>query len=53
VWLDPLLTSPYEFLQHWINTDDAEVEQMLAFFTLLPMAEIADSGLLRRASTMA
>ena len=41
VWLDPELTSPYEFLQHWINTDDADLERMLAFFTLLPRTEIA------------
>jgi tyrosyl-tRNA synthetase len=41
VWLDPDLTSPYAFLQHWINTDDAEVGRMLAQFTLLPMPEIA------------
>ena len=25
VWLDPELTSPYAFFQHWINVDDAEV----------------------------
>ena len=41
VWLDPELTSPYAFFQHWINTEDAAVERMLAQFTLLPMPEIA------------
>jgi tyrosyl-tRNA synthetase len=41
VWLDPDLTSPYEFLQHWINVDDAEVGRMLDVFTLLPTDEIA------------
>jgi tyrosyl-tRNA synthetase len=41
VWLDPELTSPYAFYQHWINTEDAAVERMLAQFTLLPMPEIA------------
>ena len=40
VWLDPELTSPYAFFQHWINTDDAEVRRMLAQFTLLPMDEV-------------
>ena len=40
VWLDPELTSPYAFFQHWINTDDAELRRMLAQFTLLPMAEV-------------
>ena len=41
VWLDPDLTSPYAFYQHWINVEDAEVERMLAQFTLLPRPEIA------------
>jgi tyrosyl-tRNA synthetase len=40
VWLDPALTSPYAFYQHWINTDDAELRRMLAQFTLLPLPEI-------------
>ncbi len=40
VWLDPELTSPYAFFQHWINTDDAELRRMLAQFTLLPMATV-------------
>jgi tyrosyl-tRNA synthetase len=40
VWLDPDLTSPYAFYQHWINEDDAEVGGMLARFTLLPLPEI-------------
>jgi tyrosyl-tRNA synthetase len=40
VWLDPDLTSPYAFFQHWMNIDDREVARMLAQFTLLPMAEV-------------
>ncbi len=40
VWLDPDLTSPYAFFQHWMNTDDDEVRKLLAQFTLLPVAEI-------------
>ena len=40
VWLDPDLTSPYAFFQHWINTDDADLDRMLAQFTLLPVSEI-------------
>ncbi|OIP89105.1 MAG: tyrosine--tRNA ligase [Syntrophaceae bacterium CG2_30_49_12] len=40
VWLDPELTSPYEYYQYWINTDDADVERFLALFTFLPMEEI-------------
>ncbi|MBN1664577.1 MAG: tyrosine--tRNA ligase [Deltaproteobacteria bacterium] len=40
VWLDANLTSPYEYYQYWINTDDADVERFLAIFTFLPMEEI-------------
>ena len=40
VWLDPLLTTPYDYYQYWINTDDADVEKFLALFTFLPMEEI-------------
>jgi len=40
VWLDPARTSPYEFYQFWINTDDRDVSRFLAFYTFLPLAEI-------------
>ncbi len=40
VWLDPEKTSPYEFYQFWINTDDRDVARFLAFYTFLPMQEI-------------
>ena len=40
-WLDPARTSPYQFFQHWMQTDDRQVAQMLAQFTLLPMEEVA------------
>ncbi len=42
VWLDPLKTSPYEYYQYWINTDDRDVERFLAFFTFLSLSEIKD-----------
>jgi len=42
VWLDAELTSPYEYYQFWINTDDSDVERFLALFTLLPMNEIEE-----------
>jgi tyrosyl-tRNA synthetase len=44
VWLDPELLSPYEYYQHWINTDDADVERFLALFTFLPMDRVRDLG---------
>ncbi len=40
VWLDASLTSPYEYYQFWVNTDDADVERFLALFTFLPLDEI-------------
>jgi len=49
VWLDPELTSPYEFYQYWINTDDADVERFLALFTFLPMEEVREYGKLQGA----
>ncbi|RLA81400.1 MAG: tyrosine--tRNA ligase [Deltaproteobacteria bacterium] len=47
VWLDPELTSPYEYYQYWINTDDRDVERFLALFTLLPMEEVRRYGKLK------
>jgi tyrosyl-tRNA synthetase len=40
VYLDPELTSPYEFYQYWINTDDKDVVKHLKWFTFLPLSEI-------------
>ena len=44
VWLADNRTSPYEYYQYWINTDDRDVERFLALFTFLPMEEIRDIG---------
>ncbi len=58
VWLDPARTSPYEYYQYWINTDDRDVARFLALFTFLPLEEIAaverleDSALLNAAKTV-
>jgi len=40
VWLDPDKTSPYEYYQYWINTDDRDVVKFMALFTFLPIKEI-------------
>ncbi|HET8623038.1 MAG TPA: tyrosine--tRNA ligase [Gemmatimonadales bacterium] len=40
VWLDPSKTSPYQFYQFWLNTDDRDVERYLRLFTFLESAEI-------------
>ncbi|MFC7320300.1 tyrosine--tRNA ligase [Halobacillus campisalis] len=41
IWLDRDKTSPYEFYQFWINTDDRDVIRFLNFFTFLSHEEIA------------
>jgi tyrosyl-tRNA synthetase len=40
VWIDPELTSPYDYYQFWINTDDRDVSRFLKLFTFLPLEEI-------------
>ena len=42
VWLDSERTSPYEYYQYWINTDDNDIVRFLALYTFLPMDEIKD-----------
>jgi tyrosyl-tRNA synthetase len=40
VWLDPAKTSPYRFYQHWMQTDDRQVREHLAKFTLLSTVDV-------------
>jgi tyrosyl-tRNA synthetase len=40
IWLDPARTSPYQFFQHWMQTDDRQLGGYLAKFTLLPLGEV-------------
>ncbi|MBD1380142.1 tyrosine--tRNA ligase [Metabacillus arenae] len=40
IWLDSEKTSPYEFYQFWINTDDRDVIKYLKYFTFLTHDEI-------------
>lgn len=42
VWLDPEKTTPYEFYQFWINTDDRDVIKYLKYFTFLSKEEIME-----------
>jgi len=49
VWLEPELTSPYEYFQYWINQDDRDIERFLALFTFLPMDEVKRLGALKGA----
>jgi tyrosyl-tRNA synthetase len=40
IWLDPVRTSPYQFFQHWMQTDDRQVQEYLAKFTLVDLDEL-------------
>ena len=49
VWLDPHRTTPYEYYQYWINTDDRDVARFMALFTFLPMDEVREIKKIRGA----
>jgi tyrosyl-tRNA synthetase len=40
VWLDPKKTTPYDYYQFWVNTDDNDVVRFLKLFTFLPLDQI-------------
>ncbi|MFT3854548.1 MAG: tyrosine--tRNA ligase [Ilumatobacteraceae bacterium] len=40
VWLEPARTSPYQFRQFWVQTDDAMVGTYLKMLSLKPLDEI-------------
>ncbi|MFT5366495.1 MAG: tyrosyl-tRNA synthetase [Candidatus Latescibacterota bacterium] len=40
IWLDPAKTSPYQFYQFWVNTDDVDVVRFLKLFTFLDHGKI-------------
>ncbi len=46
VWLDPDLTSPYDYYQYWINQNDSDIGRFLALFTFMPMDEVRALGAL-------
>ncbi|KAK1825691.1 tRNA synthetases class I-domain-containing protein [Podospora conica] len=40
IWLDPYMTSIYDFYGHFVRRPDADVEQQLKLLTFLPVTEI-------------
>lgn len=40
VWLDPDMTTPYEFYQFWLNQSDDDAKKYIKMFTLLSKDEI-------------
>ncbi len=49
VWLNADMFSPYDYWQYWRNAEDADVEKLLARFTILPMDEVRRLGALEGA----
>jgi len=41
IWLDKNKTSPYDYFQFWINSDDKDVVRFLLLFTFLSVDEIS------------
>ncbi len=41
VWLNADMCNPYDYWQHWRNTEDADVGRFLRLFTELPEADVA------------
>ncbi|AEF81245.1 tyrosine--tRNA ligase [Leadbettera azotonutricia] len=39
IFLNPKITSPYEFFQYWRNIQDADIRRFLLMFTFLPVGE--------------
>ncbi|MDR1429094.1 MAG: tyrosine--tRNA ligase [Spirochaetaceae bacterium] len=39
LFLDPEVTSPYDFFQYWRNVQDADLKRFLLMFTFLPVGE--------------
>jgi tyrosyl-tRNA synthetase len=39
LFLDPAVTSPYDFFQYWRNVQDADIRRFLLMFTFLPVEE--------------
>ena len=40
IFLDPVLTSTFDFFQYWRNVPDADVKKFFLLFTFLPVSEI-------------
>jgi len=43
IWLDPRRTTPYQFYQFWMQTDDRDVERYLKLFSFESLGAIAEA----------
>ncbi|MBN1968648.1 MAG: tyrosine--tRNA ligase [Candidatus Delongbacteria bacterium] len=41
IWIDPELTSAYDYFQFWRNTLDADVTKFMKLYTFMPLDEIS------------
>lgn len=51
IWLDPELTSAYEYYQFWINVDDRDAVYFMKLYTFMPVNEIVEYEKLTGADT--
>ncbi len=51
IWLDPNLTSPYEYYQFWINVSDSDAVYFMKLYTFMPLKEIMEYEQLSGADT--
>ena len=42
IWLDPALTSPYDYYQFWINVDDRDAVYFMKLYTFISAEEISE-----------
>ncbi len=49
IWLDPALTSPYDYYQFWINVDDRDATYFMKLYTFISTEEIAEYEALKGA----
>jgi len=40
LWLDPAMTSPYDYYQYWVNVPDSDVARLMRLYTFLPDTRI-------------
>ncbi len=51
IWLDPALTTPYDYYQFWINVDDRDAVYFMKLYTFMPVDEITGYEKLTGADT--
>jgi tyrosyl-tRNA synthetase len=49
VWLDPELTSPYDYYQFWMNVDDRDALTFMKLYTFIPADELTAYSLMQGA----